>query len=415
MAKQSRLARTILIVVLGLVIIVAQVKFKVFTQIKDKIFGKKTTEVKPEGEKEKPKEESQKEAPKEEQEPVDVKVTKAQKADFQDLLPVLGSIEGLSEIDLKFEVPGIIEFYNFQDGDRVRKGDVIARLDNRDALLKVKYRKAKLEVAETGVSSAKKKQEMYQKLYDIGAIIKAKIEEVQLDLENKQREYDAAKIEVESSKEELSKTYLKSPIDGVLGARDAEPGEYVTSNSDIVSVIDTSEVYAKIGIVEKDINKLQSGQAAKFFVDTYPNKSYDGEIVSITPMIKGKSRTLTVKAKLPNDENAPLVPGMFTRGFVTVYSKQNTFALPIKAVETSGEEAFVFIVDDKNVAHQRPIKVGYTATDEIQIDDGIAEGELVVTETPVKLKDGAPVKITEKEEASGEAPKGVGAEIGEKS
>ncbi|MBI1870958.1 MAG: efflux RND transporter periplasmic adaptor subunit [Chlamydiae bacterium] len=419
MAKKNRLTRTLIILVIGVGIIFAQIKYKAFTKIKDSLFAKKKEEAKPEEKGEKP--EEKKEGPKkegeakpqEQQEPVSVKVTKAQKTDFQDILPVLGTIEGIAEIDLKFEVPGVIEFYNFKDGDRVRRGDVIARLDNQDSLLKVKYRKAKLEVAETALEGAHKKIEMYQHLYDIGAIIKAKLEEAQIEVENKTKEVEAAKIEVESAKQELSKTYLKSPIDGVLGAREAEPGEYVTSNNDIVSVIDTTEVYAKIGIVEKDINKIQAQQMAKFTIDSAPNRSFDGEVVTITPMIKGKSRTLTVKAKIANDDNL-LIPGMFTRGLVVVFSKKNTFSIPIKAIETSGEQSFVYVADEKNIAHQKPVKIGYTAMDDVQIDEGIEEGDLVITDTPVKLKDGAPIKITEKEEASGEAPKGVGAEVGEK-
>lgn len=413
MPKKTHFARTLIIALIGVgVIVFAQLKFQLVTKAIDKVTGKKAEEVKPEEKKEEaPKEGEEAKKAEEEQEPVGVKVIKAQKADFQDLLPVLGTIEGVSDIDLKFEVPGVVEFFNFKEGDRVRKGDVIARLDNKDALLKVKYRKAKLEVAQTAWDSAKKKLEIYQNLYDIGAIIKSKLEETELEVENKQKEYDAAKIEVDSSKQELTKTYLKSPIDGVLGPRDVEAGEYVTSNTDVVSVVDTRQVYGKIGIVEKDINKLQMGQPTKFFVDTYPNKTFDGEIVAITPVIKGKSRTLTVRAKLPNDENL-LVPGMFTRGLVTVYSKKDTIAVPIKAIETSGEETFVFVVDEKNVAHQKPVKIGYTAIDEVQIDEGVAEGDLVVTDTPIKLKEGAPVKITEKEEVSGEAPVGVGAEVG---
>ena len=429
MPKKTHLLRTVILAIIGLVIVLfAQMKFQAITKIKEAILGKPEEEQKAgekgkegdkkeegkdtkEGDTGKEGDKGKKEAAQEEQEPVAVKVLKAQKADFQDNLPVLGTIEGVSEIDLKFEVHGVVEFFNFKEGDHVKKGDVIARLDNKDSLLKVKYRKAKLEVARTATDQAKKKLEMYQNLYDIGAIIKGKLEETELEVENKQKEFDAAKIEVDSSKQELTKTYLKSPIDAVIGPRDIEPGEFVTSNNDVVTLIDTRQVYAKIGIVEKDINKMQVGQVGKFFVDTYPSKSFDGEMVSITPMIKGKSRTLTVKAKLPNDENL-LVPGMFTKGMVTVFNKKDTFALPIKAVETSGEETFVFIADEKNVAHQKAVKIGYTAIDEVQIDEGIEEGDLVITDTPIKLKEGAPIKIAEKEDASGEAPEGVGAEVG---
>ena len=366
-------------------------------------------EVKKEEKKEDKKKEDEKKPEAEEQDAIVVKAEKVKKGDFKDELYILGNIEGLREIELKFEVNGIIEFFNFKEGDPVKKGEVIARLNNKDPLLKVKYRKAKLGVAKSNYNQAAKKLEMHENLFKIGAIIKPKLEEVQLEVQTKQREVEAATIEVESAKQELSKTYMKAPIDGIIGKRDAEIGEFVTSNSDVISAIDITAVYVAIGIVEKDINKVENGQPVVANVDTYPDKEFTGEIVSTQPIIQGKSRTLTVKAKVDNSEGL-LIPGMFSRGRITVFTKKDTISVPIAAIEGKGEESHVFVVKEDNTVEPRKVKVGYIATESVQIDEGLEEGDIVVTDTPVKLKKGALVKVAEEEAPSGEAPEGVGAE-----
>ncbi len=437
MARKNKLKLIIFILIMGGALSYGELKYKIFSGFfktaekkDDKAESDKTQkegeekpkdqEQKPEDKKteektpkegEKPGEEAKEEA--KEEEAVVVKAIKVKKGEFKDVLPILGTVEGSSEVDLKFEVNGIIDFFNFKEGDFVRKGDVVSRLNNSDAMLKVKYRQAKLEVAQTAIKGAQKKVDIYQNLYKIGAVIKEKLDETEIDLENKQKEYEAAKIEVESAKAELDKTYLKSPIDGVLGQRDADPGEFATSNTDVISVYDTKEVFVKIGVVEKDINKVTANLPVSIAVGTYPDKEFQGTVVNTMPRIQGKSRTLTVKAKISNEDNL-LVPGMFAKGTITVYTKKDTISVPIDAVQGKEGESHVFIVDENSKTVKKDIKVGYIASEEIQIDEGLAEGDQVVTDSPVKLKEGIKVKVAEeKEEDSKEAPKGVGAEIGE--
>ncbi|MDP8217816.1 MAG: efflux RND transporter periplasmic adaptor subunit [Candidatus Theseobacter exili] len=389
---------------------------KTLTEEEKKADEKKEKEKKEAKKEEKSEEEKKKEKAQpegEEQEAIVVKAEKIKKGDFKDELYILGNIEGLREIDLKFQVNGIIEFFNFKEGDPVKKGEVISRLNNKDPLLKVKYRKAKLGVAKSSYNQAAKKLEMHDDLFKIGAIIKPKLEEVQLEAQTKQREVEAATIEVESAKQELSKTYMKAPIVGIIGEKDAEIGEFVTSNSDVISAIDITSVYVAIGIVEKDINKVENGQPAIVTVDTYPDKEFSGEIVSTQPIIQGKSRTLTVKAKVDNSQGL-LIPGMFARGRITVFTKKDTISVPIAAIEGKGEESHVFVVKEDNTVEPRKVKVGYIATETVQIDEGLQEGDVVVTDTPVKLKKGALVKVAEEDAPSGEAPEGVGAESEEK-
>ena len=117
----------------------------------------------------------------EQKEAVPVRCYKVAPTDFKDDLPVMGTIKGGLEIPLKFEINGVIDSINFREGDVINKGDIIASINKKDAQLKVDYSKSKLESAKTQALAAKKKYEIHKTLYDIGGIIKAKLEEVELE------------------------------------------------------------------------------------------------------------------------------------------------------------------------------------------------------------------------------------------
>lgn len=327
-----------------------------------------------------------------------VKVYKATKQDFKDVLSSIGSIQGISETNLKFETNGVVKSFNFREGDIVRRGEVIAELDHYDSELKVKFRAVKVEGAQTAVEAAQQKLETHKKLYDIGAIIEDKLEEVRLELEKAKAELKGAQIEQESAKSEVEKTYLLAPIDGVIGSKLVEPGEFVTSNTKVATIVEISSVYAEVGIIEKDLDKIEPGQKVMIKVDTYPDQDFLGEIENIAPTVGG-SRTLTVKARIQNPENL-LLPGMFTRVKITVYEKADTFVVPRKSVNSQDNQFSIFVIDPENKAVLTQVEVGHFSADYAQLDAGIKEGDQVVIEAlSANLKDGADVEIVEVQEA----------------
>lgn len=341
------------------------------------------------------------------EEATSVRAYKVARSDFTDILPVMGTVKGYMQVELKFEVNGVVDSFKFREGDLVRKADIIATIDPKDALLKLDYSQSKAKAAEAQTASNKKKLEIYQRLYDIGAIIKAKLEEVQLEYEAAKAQAESAQKEVEFSKLELDKTYLYSPMSGFLGTRNVEVGEFVTPNAKVATLIRIDNVFVEVGIIEKDIDKLSLGQKAKVNVDTYPGVDFWGEVDNIAPMIEGKSRTLTAKIKVPNPKSQ-LLPGMFARTDIMVFEKKNTIIIPAVGLQDlNGDGVFesVYVVREGDIAGVQNIIVGYTTTDYAQIEDGLNEGDIVVTESLGELKDGAKVKLLEVQEAAMKGPK----------
>lgn len=331
------------------------------------------------------------EAPKESEEleligeAIPVKVYKLRRTNFKDTLPVMGNIKGFKEIDLKFETNGILESFNFEEGERIQEGDIIANLNQRDALLKLKY--AELEVEKT------------KKLFDIGAFDRVKLEQ--------------SKLEYESAKSDFEKTNIYAISDGALGSRDIDVGTYVTPNDKVGTFVDINDVYAEFNVIERDSPKLKLGQKADVFVDAYPNKSYKGTVDSISPIVEGRTRTQNIKVELKN-RDLQLKPGMFVRALIATYENDNALIIPTSAFKKKDADYFVYLVHKEEaprtreeekepimaggIVEVRKVEIAYLTQDVAEIAKGLKEGELIIVEAFQEFKNKEKVEIIEVQE-----------------
>ena len=324
---------------------------------------------------------------------------------FKDDLSVMGTVRGSIEITCKFEVNGVIDAINYREGDIIYKDDLIAALNKKDVQLKIDYAKSKLESAKTQHLATQKKLDIHKSLYEIGGIIKVKLEEVELEVRSAELQVESAEVELKSAESEFEKTNLHAPRDGVLGSKDVEVGEFVTSNDKIATLYDIMKVFVELGIVEKDIEKIALEQDVAVTVDAYYGVDFRGIIDSIVPVIEGRSRTLTVRVGIEN-EDAMLLPGMFARALITVAEFEDAIVVPSMSINKTEDEGYnAFIVnEDAGTVEMRPVEVAYVTTDFTVIASGIAEGELVVSDTPQELKDGMDVDIIEVQEPEVQEP-----------
>jgi len=341
--------------------------------------------------------------------PVPVRTFKAAKIEFTDLLPTLGTVRGQIEVEMKLEVNGTVRTVHVREGDLVRKGQPLFELDEREAQLRVQYALSKRETAQAQLKLAKKRLSVNEELFRIGAIIRPKLEESQIEVEQAEGQLKTAVEEENLARHELERVVLKAPMDGVIGTRQAEPGEYVTTQTVVGTLLDVNSVYVELGIVERDIERIRMGQRVKVSVDSLPNTTFEGRIDNLAPVIEGKSRTMTAKVKVDNTQGQ-LLPGMFARAEVAVFEKPNALVVPTSALkDTDGDGKFesVFVAEGEK-ALLKPITLGYVTTDYAEIGKGITEGEQVITEARGNLADGSAVTFLEEEEATFERaePKG---------
>lgn len=336
-------------------------------------------------------------APKEKQIPV--KGFKVSRFNYEDSLNVLGTIKGAVEFKLSFEVPGVVSSINYREGERYEEGALLISLRQDDILLRLKRAQAELNKSETQTQIAQEKVDEHEKLFSMGAIPKQTLDKVKLEYDSAKYESEAARLEAKSHESMLEKSNLYAPSAGMIGELKVEEGETITPNTLLGTHIMTSYVYAEFGVVERDVNKIALGQKARVFVDAYPDKTFEGVIENIAPVVGGTSRTATARVRLENPERL-LLPGMFSRIRILLYSKKNTLVVPTDAIQGSEGDQFVFVVHtEENVVEKRAISVGYTRPDYSQIDAGISEGELVAVSGLERLEDGIKVRLLETQEA----------------
>lgn len=332
--------------------------------------------------------------------PIPVRVFKASRIDFTDVLPTMGTVRGESEVELKFEISGLVESVGFREGDLVAEGQVLAALDDREARLKVEYATSKVNTAKTQLKLAEHRLGVNEKLYQLGAIIEPKLKESQIEVEQAQTQLATAQRELELARHEQQKSLLKAPIDGVMGTRDMEVGTYVNPQTVVATLLEVGSVFVELGIIERDIERLRLGQRVKVTVDSMPDAPLQGTIDNLAPVIEGKSRTLTAKVKVEN-EQGKLLPGMFARAEIAVFEKPDTLVVPtasLKDADGDGKFESVFVIEGET-AHLRPITLGYLTTDYAEIAQGLEEGTQVVTEARGPLEEGSQVALIETEEA----------------
>jgi membrane fusion protein (multidrug efflux system) len=340
--------------------------------------------------------------------PILVRTFKVKTTDFRDILPVMGTAKGKTQIELRFEMNGVIKKWNFREGEKVKKGDLIVSLDAKDAQLKVEYARSKLNTAQANYKSLEKKLEVHRSLYEAGAIIKTKLEEVALEAESAKFQIETAKSEMALAENELTKTNFYANKDGVMGPREKEEGEFTTPQDKVGILYETSDILIEVGIVERDIDKIKIGQTAKIFVDAYPNTTFEGTIDSIYPVVEGKTRTLTAKIKIPNALGL-LMPGMFSRAEINICELKDAYIIPATALIPTGGSYLLPVIPSKfikvgsdevktGVVQLIRVTTGYLTSDYAQITEGINTDDLVVIETQGELKDNAKVRIIGVEE-----------------
>ena len=322
-------------------------------------------------------------------ETIPVKVYKVKRMDFKDTLSVMGRMEGFREIELRFDGKGVLESFNFEEGERILEGDIIASIDQKDALFKLKY---------AGLEMSKAK-----KMYELGGIDKVA--------------HDQKKLEYDSAKRDLEKTNIYAPSDGHLGSKDVDTGAFVTSQDKIGTFVDFSEVYAAFDVVEEDSNKVELGQNVEIFLDAYPGKTYSGTVDMISPMIEGRTRTQKIKVEMENEDDN-FKPGMFARAIVNTYEQKDALIIPASSFKKEENKFIIYTVkpeekdemaseggfgevseeDETGIVELREIEIIYLTHDMAEVGKGLEEGELVIRELHRDYKDKDQVEITEVQE-----------------
>jgi membrane fusion protein (multidrug efflux system) len=204
-----------------------------------------------------------------------------------------------------------------------------------------------------------------------------------------------AEAQVELARARLDKRTLEAPFEGTTGLRNVSPGEFVAAGTAIVNLEQLDPLKVDFRVPEIFLAAVAPGQRIALAIDAFPGREFTGLVKAINPLIDATGRSIVVRAEIGNADRT-LRPGLFARVRLTLAERGNALFVPEQAIQPQGDRTFVFTVRDQGegkpkVARQTEVKLGNRRRGEVEVREGLAPGDLVVTAGLLKIRDGVPI------------------------
>jgi multidrug efflux system membrane fusion protein len=337
---------------------------------------------------------------------VPVSIATAARQDVPIYLTGLGTVQALYTVAIHAQVDGKLQEVLFKEGQRVKKGDVLAKIDPRlyqAALDQAKARKAQDEAA---LTAAIKDLARFQTL-----VLKNAETQQNLDLQQAKVDQDKAAIDadvatIETAQTNLDYTDVKATNDGRMGVRMVDPGNIVhASDQAAIAILTQTEPTAVLfTLPAQTLDDVRTAMAnGDVQVQAYDRDNVKllstGKLSTIDNLIDQATSTYRLKAMFPN-EDEKLWPGEFVNARLLVGTKKDVVTIPPLAVQRGPHGLFTWVLKPDNTVEPRPIQIGTTTADRTIVSSGVSDGDRVVTDGQYKLQANTPVTITNKPTAS---------------
>jgi membrane fusion protein, multidrug efflux system len=315
------------------------------------------------------------------------------------------TLEAVGQASVVAKTTGIVLELPVEEGMYVKKGQLLLALDDDSARNRLAQATATLRKAQAAYDKA-------DKGYALKITPKADYDSMKYDLE-------AQAAIVEGARLELSWTRVTAPISGVIARRQIKLGNLVQANQALFDIVDLEPLQAVLNVPERSLDTLKAGQAVRMEVDALGGRSFEGTIARIAPVVDAASGTFRATCEF-RDTTQTLKPGMFGRIEVAYDQRQDALVVPRNALVEEDGESSVFVVEPapapakpatpaaktgeavaaepkapaaQYVAKRRVVKTGYAEGDRVEIRDGLADGERVITTGRNAVRDGTEVQV----------------------
>jgi len=337
--------------------------------------------------------------------PMTVELASVTRGDLIDTVTVVGNLIGAATVDAVPKAQGRLQNVFVKLGDPVRKGQPLAKIEDREILEQVKQAEATYNVSratirqrEADLKLAQGTLDRSKSLFDRELLPRSTMDDAearfqaaqaQLDLSNAQMESSGARLD--ELKINLSNTVITAPVDGFIGKRTLDPGASVGANTSFISVVDIRTVRLVINVVEKDLRRISAGTSADVEVDAYPGEIFHGRVARVAPILDPASRTAQVEIEIPNSTYR-LKPGMYARAKFTVEKHEHVLVVPTLAVVDVQGKIGVFL-QNGDTANFHPVTIGIEHQDVTEIVSGLDEGQKIISTGAAALREGDKVAL----------------------
>ncbi len=379
---------------------------------------------------------------------VPVRTALVEKGEVNSFLKVTGVVEANETVRVTSEIMGQAKEVKVKNGEEVNRGDILIALGDEQIKIQVAQAQATLDSvqassdkiksgarpqvikqAESALLQAKMNRDSVEenylrmkKLFTEKAISEQQYEQAknqyeiadvqyqsaqesyelviegaaEEDIKSVEAQVRQAKAALDMAKYQLKNTQITAPISGKVTSISVSSGEMISPSIPLLSIIDVSRIFVKVGISEKDISKIKEGQKVSLEIDAFPEEKFRGEVVSKGVAVDQISKALEVKIEILQPEtDIPI--GVFARGDILVKTNQNTLIVPSSALTRKKGGIYVYVIEE-GVARQKEVVLGIIQDERVEILDGLSEKEEIVVLGNQELEDGLKVDVLGKEE-----------------
>lgn len=307
---------------------------------------------------------------------------------FEDRVEALGTLRANESVTLSATITEKISAIRFDDGDRVEAGQVLVEMARAEE-------QALLNEAQATLAEAQRQYRRVESLAAQGTASKSLLDE-------RRREWETARARLAAIEARLGDRIIRAPFAGVLGLRQVSVGTLVTPGTTITTLDDDATLKLDFTVPSVFLSTLRVGLGIHASSAAFPERDFTGQVAAIDSRVDPVTRAVTVRALLPNPERL-LKPGMLMQ---VVLSKQprDAVVIPEKALMPLGDRQSVLVVGADNKVERRGIDIGARRAGEVEVLDGLAPGERVVTDGTLKLRPGDTVRVMAVDDGSGTLP-----------
>lgn len=327
--------------------------------------------------------------------PVPVGVADVKQGDFNVYLTGLGTVQAFNTVELKTRIDGQIMQVNFTEGQDVKQGQLLIVVDPRPYQVALAQAQATLAKDEAQLKNAKAQYDRNKYLFEQGVIAKQDLDALQASFGTFEGTIAADQAAIENAKLNLSYCRITSPINGRVGLRQVDPGNYVTAsgNTPMVTITQLHPIALVFTLPEDQLQKvnqrLRNGGSLE--VDAYSRddltKLATGKLLTINNQIDVSTGTVQLKAVFDNPDNS-LWPNQFVNAHLLLETMKDAITAPASAMQRGPDGTFTYVVDSSNTVQMRPVDVALTQGTTVVIGKGLQSGDRVVTDGQEKLQAG---------------------------
>jgi len=339
--------------------------------------------------------------------PWTVDTAPAARHELVDYITVVGNLIAEATVDIVPRVAGRIESVSVKLGDRVARGQQIAKIEDRELREQIRQAQAALEVNRSTVTARENDLKVQENVFDRFKQLAAAGLTSKQSLEDAESRYNSALSQVAVAKAQqqstdarldelritLGNTTVLSPLDGFVSRRNLDPGAFAGANTAILTVVDISTVRLVANLIEKGFNKITAGVSADVEVDAFPGEQFKGVVSRVAPVFDPATRTAAMEIEVPNP-GFRLKPGSYARVRLTVERRPGALTVPRNAVVDTEGKRGVFLVDAQT-ARFREVQTGLSDAERVEITNGLNEGDRVITVGALAVRDGDRVVLME--------------------